>query len=118
VVFDCKGVLLWDGINGRFRSFEVAECDINPDIFQDIRQLTKERMDPCQAFGEQSVHTVFNGFFIAHVIHEHHVPQLPNTLDAAFALFQTRRIPGQIQINQRTKPLQIQSLARGIGPEE
>ena len=79
--------MLWDGINSRFRSFELSERDINPDIFKHVRQLTKERVDPCQAFGEQLVHTVLDGFFIPHVIDQHHVPQLPNTLNAAFALF-------------------------------
>ena len=77
MVFDFKGMLLWDGINGRFRSLELSERDMNPDVFQHVRKLTKERVDPCQAFGEQLVHTVLDGFFIPHVIHGHHVPQLP-----------------------------------------
>ena len=45
---------------------------------------------PCQAFGEQFVHAVLDGVFIAHIVDEHRVAQLPNTLDTAFALLQAR----------------------------
>jgi hypothetical protein len=60
MVFDFKGMLLWDGINSRLRSLELSERDINPDVFKHVRQLTKERADPCQAFREQLVHIVLD----------------------------------------------------------
>jgi len=52
MIFDCKGMLLWNGINGRFCAFELSERDINPDVFEHIGELTKERVDPCQAFAD------------------------------------------------------------------
>jgi len=61
-------MLLGDSINGRFCSFELSERDINPDVFQHVRKLTKEGVEPCQAFGEELVYTVLDRFFILDII--------------------------------------------------
>ena len=110
VILQLKGMLFRHSINGGFGAFNLPESYVNPYILKHIRQLAKQSIDPCQAFREQIVHSVFDRPFMSpHVVYKDSVTQLANALDPSFALFQSGRISREVRINKRTELLQVQS---------
>lgn len=89
-------MLPWDGINGCSGVFGLSECHLDPDVFQHVRKLAKQAIDAGQAGGEELMHPIFDRLCIPHVVDPHGVVELTNTLDAALALLQAGRIPGQV----------------------
>jgi hypothetical protein len=60
VVFQVKRVLFGHLVDGALSLFNVAECHLNPDIFEDIGNLSKEIVNALQAFGEEVVYAVLD----------------------------------------------------------
>ena len=85
----------------------VFEDRVNPVVLEGIRQLTKHGEDVAKAKGQRSVHFVFDRAGIAQAKDVDVVPSLTNPLDATFALFEPRRIPGHVDIHLRAEPLEI-----------
>jgi len=82
----------------RFRSLELSERDIIQTSSKLVRKLTKERVDPCQAFGKQLVHTVLDGFSLYRMLYTHTRPAAAQYANTAFALFETGRIQGRSRL--------------------
>lgn len=55
---------------------------------------------------------------IAHVVNVNAVAHLSDALDAPLALFQTRRIPRQIEIDESSKALQVQFFGSRISAKQ
>jgi hypothetical protein len=78
VVFQVEGVLFGHLVDGATGLFDLPERHLYPDIFEDIRELAKERMNAFQALGEKIVDSVFDRAFVAHVVDPHCIAQLAN----------------------------------------
>src|SRR5919106_1199257 len=118
VVADLKGVCPGNGLDRLFGLVDLAQCDSDPYILEDIGYLAEEAGDVLQPLRQQGVDAIFDGAGITQVVDIDCVAELANALDAALALLQARRVPRQIEIDERPQALQVQYLGSGIGPEQ
>src|SRR2546429_8559841 len=88
-----------------FRPF--AECDVNPDVFQHIGDLSEKPMNGLETTREQSVNAIFDGILIPEVMDEDDIANLTNPLDASLALFEPCGIPGKVEIDKSAKSLKV-----------
>ncbi len=64
------------------------------------------------------MYAVLHRVSIAQVVDTDLVAHLPDPLDTALTLLESRRIPREVQIHEGTKPLEVQPFRGGIGTNE
>jgi hypothetical protein len=90
----------------------LVQRNLDPDIFQGVRYLAKELMDGFQPVGEHLMDPVLHRVAVAQIGNPDFATCLANALDSALALLQARRVPRQIDIDERTQALQDSSPRR------
>jgi hypothetical protein len=73
----------------------------------------------CKAVqGQNAMNPIFDRSPVTQVGNPHFATDLTNALDAALTLLQTGWIPWEVDIDQRSKPLEIQTFRRSISAED
>ncbi len=92
-----------------FGSLDFPQRHVDPDILQHIRNLAEQRVDALKAGRQQLMNAVFDGASVTHVVNEDRVVELADPLDAALSLFEPCRIPRQVEVDERSEALEIQT---------
>ena len=92
------------GINGLLRVLDPTERHAYPDIFESIRQLTKEPGNALEAFREKLMHPVLHRTRVAHVADVDLGSDLSDPLYPPLALFEPGGVPRQAQVDERPEP--------------
>ena len=95
-----------------------ADGDVDPDVLEHVGHLAEELVDALEALGQEAVDAVFDGVAVAHVVDGHVVAGLADALDAAFALFESGGVPGQVEVDEGAQALEVESLAGGFGADD
>ena len=96
----------------------VVKRDLHPDVFESVWNLAEESVNGFEAVGQHLMNPVFDGVAVAEVGNPDFASSLADTLDAAFALFETGWVPRKIDIDERTQTLKVESLGGGVGPQQ
>lgn len=118
LVLDVEWVLFGHGGDDLLGAFDLAKGHVNPYVLQNIGDLAEQGKDFVQARGQELVDAVFDGVEVPHVVNEDDVAQLADALNAAFALFQARWIPGQVQVYEGGQALEVEALGCGVGAKQ
>ena len=81
----------------------VVEGDLHPHIFQRVRDLAEQAVNRFEAVGEHLVDAVLDLVAVAKIGDPDFAARLPDTLDAAFALLESRRVPRKVDVDERTE---------------
>jgi len=90
-------------LNHFLRLLYLTDRDVNPHVFEDVRDLSKERENSLKSGRQQLMHAVFHRAEIPHVVDVDSVVELPDPLDAALPLLKSSRVPRQVEIDERAK---------------
>ena len=111
-------MLFGDGVNDLLGALFFAEGEGDPGVFEHVGDLAEKGEDAFQASGEQFVNPVFDGAFVAQVVDIDRIVDLADALDAAFALFETGGVPGEVKVDEGAKTLEVETFRGGVGAEE
>ena len=79
----------------------LIQRNLDPHIFQCVRDLAEELMDGFQPVGQHLMHSVFHGVAVTQIGDPDFATGLADALDTALPLLQARRVPRQVDIDQR-----------------
>ena len=85
---------------------------LDPVVFDGVGQAPEDVVAILHAPRDDFVDFLVLGVVIHEIEHVHGPPRLAEALDPSEALFEPRRIPGQVDIDQRAQGLQVQALHR------
>ena len=96
----------------------IVDCYLDPNVFQRVGNLPKQVVNGFKAVSEHLVHPVLDGAPISEVGYPDFAASLPNSLNAALALLKARWIPWKVNVDERSKALEVESLRSCIGAEQ
>ena len=107
-----------DGVDDPLGLLFVSQGGGDPDVFQGIWYLSEHVPNVHQSLRQELMDAVFHGTPVAHIVDQDLGPQLADPLDPSPALFQPRRIPGKVQIDERPQSLEVEPLRRGVRSDD
>ena len=118
VISHFKGMALRNDIDDPFGLFFIPQGGSDPDVFQSVRDLAEHIPDILQSLGQELMNPVLHGILVAHVIDQYLRAQLADPLNPSFALFQPRRVPGKVEIDERPQSLEVEPLRGGVRSDD
>src|SRR3546814_296917 len=84
-------------------------------ILDDVRQTSEQVVASLEPLGDLRQDALVPAIAVDQIQDVHLIPALPEPLDAPDALFESRRVPGEVHIDERAECLKIESLAGRVG---
>ena len=106
-VLGVEGVLPQGGrpVDEHLGLYAFALRDAYPDVLQRVGDLPEQRVNSLEALGQELMNAVFDGPSVSQVRDPHLAVPLADPLDASLALFEARRIPGQVDVDECAQSL-------------
>src|SRR4051794_14585143 len=87
--------------------FHLALRRAHPDVLQRVGQRSEDVVDVFEAVRQSAMNVILDRVAIAQIEDVDRIRLLSDTLNASLALFQTRWVPRQVDIDQGLQPLQV-----------